>query len=146
MNKCFILEFTAPFLRTLPHYPSLPHLAMPFTQIGKNVSPFICAFPGLELCLECLGPPVLMGSLPSIIYGAYQITLSPSPNGNVELVPCPPTMSLENKKFCLQVQDLMHYTIFYNFLLWCSNVCVLYDLNVILQSSNLHYQFLIPVR
>lgn len=39
------------------------------------------------------------------------------------------------------LHNILHF-----FLLWCSNVCILYDLNVILQSSNLHYQLLIPIR
>lgn len=90
-----------------------------------------------------------MGSLPSIIYGAYQITLSsqPSPHNRIcGIRSLPLKMPLEERKFYLQMQGCVHHTVLYTFLLWFSSLCIIYDLNVIFEDRALHYWLLILIR
>lgn len=79
-----------------------------------------------------------MGSLPSIIYGAYQNTLSsqPSPETeNTKVILCLPLCLRKTENVASECKSArtIYFTPFYRGAL--SNLCILYDLNVILSGS-----------
>lgn len=150
MTKCFNLEFTAPFrfLRTRQHSPWLPHLPGPSTQIGKQVTPFICAFPGLSYVWNAFSLP-LMGSLPSIIYGAYQNTLSPQPSPpteNTKVILCLPLCLQKTENFASECKSACTVYFTPSSCDALFNLCILYDLNVILSGSAPCYRLLFQIR
>lgn len=114
----------------------------------KASHPFHLCIPRTELCLECFLPP-LMGSLPSIIYGAYQNTLSPQPSPPTEstkVIFCLPLCLRKTENFASECKSArtVYFTPSYCDALF--NLCILYDLNVILSGSAPCYRLLFRIR
>lgn len=139
VTKCFLwsLQLHAGFSGPSHTIPDSPEPPVPSSQIGKQLF-HVCIPRTWELCLECFLPPVLMGSLPSIIYGAYQITLAsqPSPNNwkcgrrslSAPLRHCHAFGRTENSAYKGKRACPTHFTVF---CVCCSNLCILYDLNAV---------------
>lgn len=113
MTKCFISESPAPFrfLRTLLHYPLLSHSSVPLHPDREALQAFHLCIPRAWAMSGMSSPSPLHSSLPSIIYGAYQITPSPQPSQSNWKCrsSLPPAMPLEDRKLCLQMQEGMHH-------------------------------------